>query len=99
MIQSISRRKFLVLPILGASGAAYARLVEPTWLELTYRECAIPNLVRPVTLIHLSDFHASDAVPKSHIERAIDMAAGATPDLICITADFGTNTTGFDAAW
>jgi predicted MPP superfamily phosphohydrolase len=99
MKQSISRRRFLVLSALGASGAAYARLVEPTWLELTHRECAIPNLVQPVALIHLSDFHASNAVPKSHIERAIDMAVAASPDLICITGDFVTDTTGFDAGW
>ena len=99
MTKSISRRRFLVLPMLGASGLAYARLVEPTWLEFTQRECAIPNLVRPITLIHLSDFHASNVVPKSHIERAIEMAVGASPDLICITGDFVTDTTGFDAGW
>src|SRR5262249_19925526 len=99
MRKSISRRRFLFLPVLGASGVAYARLVEPTWLELTQRECAIPTLVRPITLIHLSDFHASNVVPKSHIERAIEMAVGASPDLICITGDFVTDTKGFDAGW
>src|SRR5712692_8275414 len=99
MIKRTSRRRFLVLPMLGASGVAYARLVEPAWLELTQRECTIPNLVRPVALVHLSDFHASNVVPKSHIERAIDMAVDASPDLICITGDFVTDTTGFDAGW
>jgi len=99
MKKSLSRRRLLALPILGVSGAAYARVVEPAWLEFTRRECRIPNLVRPVALVHISDFHASDAVPKSHIERAIDMAAESRPDFICITGDFVTNTTGFDAGW
>jgi predicted MPP superfamily phosphohydrolase len=99
MIQRPSRRRFLLLPLLGASGVAYAHLVEPAWLELTQRQCAIPNLAEPLELIHLSDFHACKDVPKSIIERAIDMATGANPDLICITGDFVTNTSGFDASW
>ena len=98
-MQSTSRRNFLFLPFFGASGAAYARFVEPTWLRLSRVECRIPRLTRPVELVHLSDLHASDKVPKSLIERAVDLAASASPDVICITGDFITTSTGFDASW
>src|SRR5690349_3075099 len=94
-----SRRTFLALPMLGAPTVAYARLVEPTWLELTERSCSIPNLTQPVELIHLSDFHASSEVPRSLIERAVEMAIGVNPGIICITGDFVTYATGFDVEW
>src|SRR6266700_769771 len=96
MLKSTSRRAFLFLPVLGGAGAAYARFVESDWLEFTRRECRIPNLARPIELVHLSDLHASDVVPNSLIERAIDIAISANPDLICITGDFVTDSTGFD---
>jgi len=99
MTKSISRRAFIALPILGASTAAYARLVEPTWLQLTQTECPLPNIRQPIELIHLTDFHASVEVSNSHIERAIELAIESNPDLICITGDFVTNTEGFDAGW
>jgi uncharacterized protein len=99
MVKSISRRAFLIYPVLGGATAAYARFIEPGLLEFTRRECAIPNLAKPVELAHISDLHASDVVPKSLIERAIDMAIDANPDLICITGDFVTASTGFESAW
>ena len=95
-MKSTSRRRFFLAPLLGLSTAAYARFVEPTWLERTERSCAIPGLTRPVRLLHLSDLHASHDVPESLIERAIAMAIDSNPDLICITGDFVTDTTGFD---
>jgi predicted MPP superfamily phosphohydrolase len=99
MRKRTSRRVFLTLPILGASTAAYARFVEPAWLQFTRCECPIPNLRQSIELIHLSDFHASAAVPKSLIERAIEMAIESKPDLICLTGDFVTSAAGFDAGW
>jgi len=99
MMESSSRRKFLAAPLLGFTTSAYARYVEPTWIERTDRECVLSNLTRPVALVHLSDFHASEVVPMSHIERAIDMAIDASPDLICMTGDFITHRSGFDPAW
>src|SRR5436190_23602079 len=99
MLQSSSRRRFLALPLLAAPAVAYARYVEPVWLELTERKCELPNLARPVTLLHLSDFHASPVVPTSHIERSVGIAIDAAPDLICVTGDFITHRTGFDTDW
>ena len=94
---STSRRAFLLAPLLAAPTAAYARLVEPTWLEWTQRTCTIPGLSDSVRLVHLSDLHASHDVPMSLIENAIQMAIDSNPDLICVTGDFVTNSQGFDS--
>src|SRR5260370_15388357 len=99
IMQSTSRRAFLSLPLLGISGTAYARYVEPTWLEVTERSCAIPKLTKPVELVHLSDFHASVVVSPSLIERAIDMAIDLKPHLFCVTGDFVTCTSEFYPKW
>ena len=94
---STSRIAFLLAPLLAARTVAYARLVEPTWLEWTERSCTIPALTDPVKLVHLSDLHASRDVPMSLIENAIQMAIDSNPDPICVTGDFVTNSRGFDS--
>jgi hypothetical protein len=96
---STSRRRFLLAPLLGIPTAAYARLVEPTWLEQTEHQCAIPGLARPLRLAHLSDLHASHDVPVSLLERAVEMVVRSNQDLICITGDFVTNAVGFEPKW
>ena len=97
---SISRRALLTsIPAIGVCSAAYGRLIEPAWLEVTRRTCALPHLRRPVTIAHLSDLHASRVVPPSVIENAIAACLGLNPDLFCLTGDFVTNATGFDARW
>src|SRR5688500_12290423 len=96
----VSRRLLLTsLPALGITSLAYARLIEPTWLELTYRTCKIASLKSPVNLVHLSDLHASDVVPNSLIEDAVQRSVDLHPDVICVTGDFVTFATGFDPAW
>lgn len=99
MLQRTSRRTFLLAPFLAASSSAYAKLVEPTWLEFTHRDCPLPFLRDPIRLLHLSDLHASTEVPTALIEQAFQLAVEATPDLICITGDFVTVATGFDPDW
>jgi len=98
-MKSTSRRAFLLAPVLGIPTAAYAHLVEPTWLEWTERSCPIPGLTQPVRLAHLSDLHASREVPNSLLEHAVQMAIESNPDLICVTGDFVTGSTGFDRDW
>jgi len=100
----MNRRTFLA-SALGASAAvvvpAYTKLVEPEWLKFHPVECKLfhqPAGV-PIRLLHLSDFHASPAVPKRLIEQAIDMGLAAKPDLICITGDFITDGDPFEVGW
>src|SRR5262249_3290966 len=92
-------RKFLsALPLIGAA-PVYAFGVEPNWLELTEHRVQLRHrkLSAQVRILHLSDFHASQVVPFSLIEKAIDRGLSVRPDLICLTGDFVTNADAFDA--
>jgi len=90
---------FTLATITGIAGATYAKAFESEWLEYTEKECQIPSLGGTVDIVHLSDFHACSDVPNSLIERAIQMAAAARPDLICVTGDFVTKYRSVDATW
>lgn len=61
-------------------------------LTLNVEQISFRNKVlkHPVRVLHLSDFHASSAVPLPFIEKAIRMGLELDPDLICITGDFVT---------
>jgi uncharacterized protein len=91
-----SRRWFLKsLGLAGvgvAGGAAYTRFVEPRWLDIGRHEVRLTkgSPAPPLRLLHLSDFHASDAVPLSFIARAIRSGLSLEPDLISVTGDFMT---------
>ena len=92
----ITRRQFISslagLGFTGFSGTAYARFVEPKWLENSKVHIDLPNktLKKPIRLLHVSDFHISGFVPPSFIEKAVDLGLSNNPDLICITGDFIT---------
>jgi hypothetical protein len=98
----MKRRGFLAFALgFPTTAAVYARFVEPQWLKFQQTECklfATPQ-PEPIRLLHLSDLHASPAVPNSLIERAIDAGLAAKPDLICLTGDFVTHGQKFDARW
>ena len=68
---------------------AYMRHFEPHWLRRVDHEVPL-GLDPPIRLAHLSDFHASDVVPLSFIERSIDLALDANPDVVCLTGDYIT---------
>ncbi len=78
----------------------YAFGVEPNWLERTYYQVKLPckGLASGVRILHLSDFHASSAVPFTLIESAVEMGLEAKPDVICLTGDFVTDAAPFDRA-
>jgi predicted MPP superfamily phosphohydrolase len=98
----MKRRAFIASALgLSAGIPAYAKFFEPGWLKFNQIECNLFSGQRqePVRLLHLSDLHASPAVPNYLIEHAIDVGLSAKPDLICITGDFVTMNQGFDAAW
>ncbi len=89
----ISRRVFLISS--GTAAAAvptYAKLCEPSWLEVTEKTVPLPadKLKRPLRLLHLSDLHASPSVSFSLIREAIELGLARKPDLICLTGDYIT---------
>jgi len=79
---------------------AYAFGVEPNWLERTVTQVKLPckTLTRRVRILHLSDFHASAAVPFSLIEAAVNLGLESKPDVICLTGDFVTDAAPFNEA-
>jgi len=89
----ISRRTFLVSSITGlAAIPGYSRFLEPGWFEVTEKRVPLKGapLRREVRVLHLSDLHASDAVPYELIERAIELGLEQRPDFACLTGDFIT---------
>ena len=92
----LSRKKFLLAAAAGSvsaiAGASYMRHFEPDWFEVTRKQVKLRGLQEPIRLVHLSDFHASEDVPYSLIEQAIDLALEQGADLACLTGDFITST-------
>jgi len=96
----VTRRKLLsLLPVAGCV-PAYAFGVEPNWLERTFHRVKLPckNLTSGVRILHLSDLHASPAVPFSLIEKSVALGLETKPDVICLTGDYVTDATPFDEA-
>lgn len=91
--------RFCAVP--AAAAAGYSTLIEPRWLQFRTHDVRLFAEAgpKPVRLLHLSDFHASWHVPDSLIERAIDRAILAAPDVICVTGDFVTSASGYDPRW
>ncbi len=90
---SRTRRQFLAagaLAVAGGTGLGYATLVAPRDLRVTRFPVQIPRLPAgpAVRILHLSDFHASSAVPYDLIERAAVLGLAEKPDLAVLTGDF-----------
>lgn len=90
----ISRRAFIAsllgIPFLGASAAGYMRFWEPEHLEITEKNARIGGLKNKIRILHLSDFHASEAVSYDYIESAVHSSLSCHPDLVFLTGDFIT---------
>ena len=75
-----------------ACAPAYAFGVEPNWLELTLNRVKLPcrSLTSGVRILHLSDLHASPAVPFSLIEKSVQFGLEAKPDVMSYLHDVET---------
>ena len=98
-MQDVTRR--LLLSHLAApamTALVYPMRIEPLWLELTRTPVRFfpEPLSEPLRLLHLADLHASWVVPPAFIDEALDLAISTKPDLVCVTGDFVTGSTGFD---
>ena len=84
-----SRRKFVGGMLAAATGGFVdARWIEPQWLETGQHEIQLAGSGTPIRLLHLSDFHASEAVSLEFIGQAVQQGLRLKPDLICLTGDF-----------
>ena len=82
------RAAVFALALAGIGCFAYARLIEPTWLEVTHvrvESDRLPRGARPVRLVHISDVHSD---PVTRLEERLPAAIAAErPDLIVFTGD------------
>jgi predicted MPP superfamily phosphohydrolase len=89
------QRIVLGLAIIGLFCMAYARFVEPIWLEVTHVEIKnpkIPSGTFPIRIVQISDVH-SDARPRLE-SRLPDVIAAEKPDLIFFTGDAANEPAG-----
>ncbi len=93
-----SRRKFLrrmisTGAVLGV-GAIYATQIEPFWLDVHPVDVPIANLpaaFEGFRIAHLTDLHAGESVPISHLRRAVDRVNALSPDCVVVTGDLVTH--------
>jgi predicted MPP superfamily phosphohydrolase len=92
----MNRRVFLSA-FFPTMAAAYERFheLEPTWFELTRTRISLPG-VRPTRVLHISDIHISDGMTAPELAVGFEAGLAQRPDLICLTGDFVSVTTGFD---
>ena len=91
----MNRRTFLAsLPPVGLAGAWFG-FGEPHWFEVTHTCVRIPG-IRPKRILHISDIHISDGMGARDLEPGMRAGLAAKPDLICLTGDFVSTTSGFD---
>ncbi len=92
----MNRRAFLSLSAGSiATAAAWARYVEPRYFELTRTRVRLPG-VRPRRILHISDIHMSDGMSAADLQTGFQAGLSQKPDLICLTGDFVSETSGFD---
>ncbi len=104
--QQISRRSFLraatktiaAAALAGPTIAGYSALGEPGWLATEHIAVAIAGLhldLAGLTIVQLSDIHASREVRSEWIDRAVAAANELRPDLIVLTGDYVSHGLGY----
>lgn len=91
----LTRRQFFrslgATACVAGGGYGYARLIEPDWLDVS--RVTVPMLAQgsaPVTVLHLSDFHADDEHALARVEQTVLRVLGERFDFTVITGDFIT---------
>ena len=94
--ERLSRRQFLLR---NGSLLAAASLVqgseETHQLSLTRHELRMPGLSAPVRVAQLSDLHRSWCVSEEFIAQIVARTNALRPDLILLTGDFVTRSSGY----
>jgi predicted MPP superfamily phosphohydrolase len=94
----LTRRRFFAAGA-GLFGAgfgvgAYARWVEPTWVEVVERDLPVPNLPPAwdgLRVVHIADIHHAPNVPLDYLARCMRRVADLRPDLVAVAGDFVTH--------
>jgi predicted MPP superfamily phosphohydrolase len=98
MIRSVKNLLLRKWSLTGLACLAFVALFfwmrrEAQWLEMRRErlELAAWQGGKPLRILHLSDLHASDAVPWSLLEQAAGLGLAERPDLILLTGDLVTD--------
>src|SRR5687767_4280698 len=70
---------------------AYARHVEPTWLELNSHPIPVrdlPEAFHGAKVVQMSDFHGGHQVSSAFLDEAVALAQAQEGDLVVLTGDF-----------
>lgn len=89
-----SRPAWLAAAALIAGATAYARWIEPRWLQLRRRTINVRSLPRELEGLRvglLTDLHAGDEAHYAVVRRAVRMLMAERPDLIALTGDFAAD--------
>jgi len=77
----------------GAGAAAYARWVEPTWIDIVQRDLPVPDLPAAwdgVRIGLIADLHHGQRVPLAYLTEGVRRLADLEPDLVAAAGDFVT---------
>ena len=92
----MNRRAWLCASASGiTAAAAWTRYIEPRYFALTRTQIRLPG-VKPRRILHLADIHMSDGMNAPDLEQGLRVGLAQKPDLICLTGDFVSTTSGFD---
>lgn len=88
----ISRRKFLASLGLGALACGTYSHIESTLLDIGRHSIQASKYSGwgPLTILQISDLHASKWVSLEYLRKAIDVGVQLKPNLICMTGDYIT---------
>lgn len=95
----LDRRKFLraaaAAPLLAVSGAAaYSRLIEPYSYLIANHDIFIrdlPESFEGFRIAHITDVHHSNILGIEEIQKVVQLAQNAKPDLVALTGDYTTS--------
>ena len=97
-----TRRRLLTAaaPLAGVAVLAptWSWFLEPRWVDWSRQEVDLPGLPAALDgarVVHLSDLHASPAVPLRYLRRVIDRVNALSPDLVVVTGDLITHAAHF----
>jgi predicted MPP superfamily phosphohydrolase len=105
--RKITRRGFLratgrfTVVSLGATAGsgAWARKVEPGWIDIENVSLTLPRLPRSFDgyrLVHVSDLHVDGWMNEARLEHVVQLINRQQPDAVAITGDFVTR---YDEVW
>lgn len=92
----MNRRTFFASLAPACLAPAWFGFGEPHWFEVSHTRVPIPG-IHPKRILHISDIHISDGMGARDLEPGLRAGLATKPDLICLTGDFVSTTSGFDA--